>query len=54
MKYLSDEIKLLSISRNVDGKRYLARPINHSSLIQRIKHATGVILGKYDVIEWKG
>jgi hypothetical protein len=53
--YTADSIAE-SDSAFVDGRWVMARPINYKyeSVLERIKQAYNVLIGKYDSIKWIG
>lgn len=50
LKDLSQNVN--ETSKCIDGKWVPARPMGYDSMFCKIKLAWGVILGKYDVVEW--
>lgn len=54
-KYTAEELKNWSILRDRRGGRGFlpARPLRRNSLLSRIKHAWGVLSGRYDAIDWE-
>ena len=53
MKYTARQIKAWDVQ--VSPHWHPARPLNyqHESWISRIKHAIGVLFGKYDALDWE-
>ena len=47
---LLDNLK--SVSTQIDGHYYPARPIGLDTLSHRVKLAWGVFAGKYDALKW--
>jgi hypothetical protein len=54
MIYKADELKDWNTDANIEGMWVVARPLNykHQSLKERIQEAWGVLIGKYDTLEW--
>jgi len=52
-KYTADEIKNWNVQKGPDWKP--ARPLNHvfDGLVRRVKLAWGVLVGRYDALDWE-
>lgn len=55
MKYKASTIKKWGSDALINGRWIPARPINHKyeSCIRRVKHAWGVLIGRYDALDWE-
>lgn len=53
MKYTATEIKHWDMAQGPDWRP--CRPMNHicDSIVTRIRHAFGVLIGRYDALDWQ-
>lgn len=52
-KYTIQEIKDWEVQTECSGEWKLARPLNLKSWRKSVKLAYGVLVGKYDVLDWQ-
>lgn len=53
-KFTPAQIKNWNVDTETPSGGWIpARPLNHTGIITRCRHALGVLTGRYDVLDWE-